>query len=379
MDTCGLGSRSRHSRAGRASAGEMDTCRTRQTDHPSRHRRRLARATHAGERRSGTRVADRDRRPRVSGRAFAGNAAAVLEALPRAMFRVDRQPSRPAERAGAASSDIARRPMWRGMSGYASGRPDPQDAGLPTEPRGRGRDRRHRHSRYVPGRAPERPPVLVVPDDPEIVDTMAKRRTERDWRDHSGWSHEAASRHAGIVMHRLTDFKNFARAELDLFKPLTVLLGRNGSGKTNLIEGIELLATLARGVPFNEITDIDRGGTFEVRGGLRSCIRFGGKKLGLRFNKAVVHFDGKSRPVDYFIEIAPRGKNDVQLSRETLRIGDRSLFDAVNSGGELMEVRYDNFSRGPNPRATAYKIIFPSITWLGSHHSEPPAPSSSCS
>ena len=31
------------------------------------------------------------------------------------------------------------------------------------------------------------------------------------------------------------------------------------------------------------------------------------------------------------------------------------------------------------PRATAYKIIFPSITWLGSHHSEPPAPSSSCS
>ena len=36
-------------------------------------------------------------------------------------------------------------------------------------------------------------------------------------------------------MHCLTDFKNFARAELNLFEPLTVLLGRNGSGKTNLI------------------------------------------------------------------------------------------------------------------------------------------------
>lgn len=47
-------------------------------------------------------------------------------------------------------------------------------------------------------------------------------------------------------MHRLTNFKNFARAEFDLFKPLTILLGRNGSGKTNLIEGIELLAALAR-------------------------------------------------------------------------------------------------------------------------------------
>ena len=150
-------------------------------------------------------------------------------------------------------------------------------------------------------------------------------------------------------MHCLTDFKNFARAELNLFEPLTVLLGRNGSGKTNLIEGVELFATLTRGVPFNEITDVDRGGTFEVRGGLRSCIRFGAENLGLRFNKAVVRFDGKNRPVDYFIEIAPRGRNDVQLSAERLQIGGRILFEATNSGGELMEVRYDNFSRGRNP------------------------------
>ena len=150
-------------------------------------------------------------------------------------------------------------------------------------------------------------------------------------------------------MHCLTDFKNIARAELDLFKPLTVLLGRNGSGKTNLIEGVELLATLARGAPFNEITDVDRGGSFEVRGGLQSCIRFGAKKLGLRFNEAVVRFDGNNRSVDYFIEIAPRGRNDVQLSAERLQIGDRILFEATNSGGELMEVRYDNFSPGRNP------------------------------
>ena len=150
-------------------------------------------------------------------------------------------------------------------------------------------------------------------------------------------------------MHRLTDFKNFADAELNLFEPLTILLGRNGSGKTNLIEGIELLAAFARGVPFNEITDIDRGGGFEVRGGLRSCIRFGKEALGLRFNEAVIRFDGKNRPVDYFIEIASHGRNDVQLSSERLRVGDRLLFDATNAGGELMEVRYNNFSHGRNP------------------------------
>ena len=150
-------------------------------------------------------------------------------------------------------------------------------------------------------------------------------------------------------MHRLNDFKNFADAELNLFEPLTVLLGRNGSGKTNLIEGIELLATLAHGTPFNEVTDVDRGGTFEVRGGMRSCIRFGENTLGMRFYRASILFDGRKRSVDYFITISARGRNDVQLSAEKLRIGDRVLFDATNSGSDLMEVRFDNFSRGRNP------------------------------
>ena len=150
-------------------------------------------------------------------------------------------------------------------------------------------------------------------------------------------------------MHCLTDFKNFARAELNLFEPLTVLLGKNGSGKTNLIEGVELLATLAGGVPFNEITDIDRGGRFEVRGGLRSCVRFGTREFGLRFYRAIIRFDGKNQPVDYVIVISSRGRNDVQLSKEKLQVGDRILFEAVNAGGELMEVKYDNFARGRNP------------------------------
>ncbi len=149
-------------------------------------------------------------------------------------------------------------------------------------------------------------------------------------------------------MHRLTDFKNFARAELSLFKPLNVLLGRNGSGKTNLIEGVELLATLARGVPLNEITDVDRGGTFEVRGGLRSCVRFGADRFELRFN-ATAGSGRAGRPVGYSIEVAIRGKNDVQLSAERLQFGDRILFEARSLDGELMKVKYDNFARGKNP------------------------------
>ncbi len=148
-------------------------------------------------------------------------------------------------------------------------------------------------------------------------------------------------------MHCLTDFKNFARAELDLFEPLTVLLGRNGSGKTNLIEGVELLAALARGVPFHEITDVDRGGTFEVRGGLRSAVRFGAERFGLRFNKARV----RNESVDYSIEVVAQGRSDIQLARERLQIGGRTLFQATHAHKDL-KVTYDNFSSGRNPTCT---------------------------
>ena len=58
------------------------------------------------------------------------------------------------------------------------------------------------------------------------VDRYGENET-RGWYDSLGRSLEAAIQHAGTAMHCLTDFKNFARAELNLFEPLTVLLGRN--------------------------------------------------------------------------------------------------------------------------------------------------------
>ena len=150
-------------------------------------------------------------------------------------------------------------------------------------------------------------------------------------------------------MHHLTDFKNFAHAEINLFEPLTILLGRNGSGKTNLIEGVELLAALAGGMPFNEITDVGRGGAFEVRGGLRACPRFGTKRFRLQFNGATLTFDGREQSIDYSIVVASYGKHGIRLSEEKLEIGDRIFFDARNNDGEIFDVQYDNFSHGRNP------------------------------
>ena len=150
-------------------------------------------------------------------------------------------------------------------------------------------------------------------------------------------------------MHTLTNFKNFAEARLDLFKPLTILLGRNGSGKTNLIEGIELFSALVGGTPLNEISDVDGGGNFEFRGGLGGCIRFGLKKTRMRFHQAQVRFHGQPESVDYLIELSVFGRGQVQLAAEKLTIGSQTLIDAKHSGGELLTVEYANFSPGRNP------------------------------
>ena len=75
-------------------------------------------------------------------------------------------------------------------------------------------------------------------------------------------------------------------------------------------------------------------------------------QLVLRFDDALVRFDGRDCPIDYRITIAARTRGDVRLSAETLRIGDRTLFDAVRSGADMMRVKYDNFSRGLNPTCT---------------------------
>jgi recombinational DNA repair ATPase RecF len=87
-------------------------------------------------------------------------------------------------------------------------------------------------------------------------------------------------------MYRFRQFKSFAEAELDLRDAregpgsFTLLIGRNGAGKTNAIEAIELLAEIARGRRLQEIGDIGRAPHgFEVRGGLRGCVRTGADAL----------------------------------------------------------------------------------------------------
>ena len=47
----------------------------------------------------------------------------------------------------------------------------------------------------------------------------------------------------------LIDFKAFKEARINPLRPFTLLIGPNGSRKTNVIEAIELLSFVARGQP----------------------------------------------------------------------------------------------------------------------------------
>ena len=65
---------------------------------------------------------------------------------------------------------------------------------------------------------------------------------------------------------KLTDFRNYARAELALDARPVVLIGDNGSGKTNLLEAVSLLGPGhgLRGRPYEELCRKEGAGGFAV-------------------------------------------------------------------------------------------------------------------
>jgi predicted ATPase len=164
------------------------------------------------------------------------------------------------------------------------------------------------------------------------------------------------------AVHRFIDFKSFADAELSLFRPLTLLIGKNGSGKSNAIEGVELLAELVHGRPLYEVSDVARGGAFEVRGGLPGCVREGKEILSFEF-RGSRPFAGVRQRYEYHLSL--RARPEPRIASESLVMGDRTLFATEEGSDELesgvLRVRYDNFARGGNkPRVTlaADRTIF---------------------
>ncbi|WP_374978929.1 ATP-binding protein [Pseudomonas solani] len=149
-------------------------------------------------------------------------------------------------------------------------------------------------------------------------------------------------------MHYFINFKNYSQASINLFSNFTLLIGKNGSGKSNLIEGVELLAAIAEGKPLHEMVDGKSysPNSFPIRGGIHSCVKFDCDEFSLGFS-GVYSFLGAAQPFDYRVSVSvdpfPR------ISQEYLTVGKRKIFYAITDGDRkdgMLDVQFDNFARG---------------------------------
>ena len=156
-------------------------------------------------------------------------------------------------------------------------------------------------------------------------------------------------------MHTLIDFKGFKAVGVDLLRPFTLLIGPNGSGKTNVIEAIELLSFVARGQPLYEIADVGRAATgLQIRGGIQACGRMGQNTFMLVF-MASVKLDSAFKPVTYEVHICT--KPHPQILHEQLISDGRTIYETLpknpESASRDLVVKYDNFARGGRKPQTA--------------------------
>lgn len=105
----------------------------------------------------------------------------------------------------------------------------------------------------------------------------------------------------------LTDFRSYASADVSLPPGTTAIIGRNGQGKTNLLEAVAYLAGSSL-----------RGATTEA------MVRAGAER-------AVVRAEATRGPRDLLLEaeIAARGRNRMQLNRQPVK-RRRDLLDALS-------------------------------------------------
>lgn len=156
---------------------------------------------------------------------------------------------------------------------------------------------------------------------------------------------------ATLVRLRLPAFKNMRRTEIPL-APLTLLVGRNGSGKSNVLDALAVLSALASGATLRDALDGGPSGSL-VRGGSEGCAPMGTDSFevgcSVDINRVPYHLDLK-------ISVRP----SVQILSERLwttrrggpRHGESQDLLKTESprpdSGDIV-ARWDNRKQGPNP------------------------------
>ena len=158
---------------------------------------------------------------------------------------------------------------------------------------------------------------------------------------------------ARVTELNLIAFKSFRNEVLPL-GDMTLLIGRNSSGKSNALDGLEVLARLAEGEDLIDALDGRRREIGSVRGGSEGCAPHGLDSFALG---CTVEFNGETLKYSVEIEVRP----DIRIIAESLyghgvaaTSGTRSygpIFETRRAGapGMGIEAEIHNGKRGLNP------------------------------
>lgn len=125
---------------------------------------------------------------------------------------------------------------------------------------------------------------------------------------------------------QLNDFKSFSGADLEL-APLTVLVGLNGSGKSNVLDAVRLLKGVASGFRLAETLGGEaRGGVpvwDGIRGGLAEAVRVGRKTATLESTWEIA---GQAFSHQFTFKADAAAEQPVALvEREEIRLDGRTI------------------------------------------------------
>lgn len=146
---------------------------------------------------------------------------------------------------------------------------------------------------------------------------------------------------------RLTAFKSFRDVAVPL-APLTVLIGRNGSGKSNALDALEVLSRLAKGTDIRDALDGVSRDAGPMRGGVEGCPPLGSDifELGVTINQSI----GDVR-LDVRVQVRPQVQ--VLWERLTGKVDGRRrvLLETLTPEPDRadIEARLWNGKKGRNP------------------------------
>ncbi|PPI56022.1 AAA family ATPase [Rathayibacter toxicus] len=144
---------------------------------------------------------------------------------------------------------------------------------------------------------------------------------------------------ATLVELRLPAFKSIRDARLPV-QPLTLIVGRNGSGKSNLLDAFAVLSALATGSDLREALDGGRDGPI-IRGGSEGCAPLGSQTFELGCSAAT---ETETLHLDLIIQTAP-----------TLQISSEHLW-ALRSSGPRKNEKID-YLKSETPSRDSADII----------------------